>query len=165
VGRLPHPINRRTSSDNRRSESTDWGAWFACASIAVPACERIWDRVNCTISSAMSVSRIRLSDADRFSTATLRELMVCSKRFCEAPSSARVVDTFLICVSTVVMAVPLPIVAARPVIVLATVARLAVMLTVSVSAAVAPTWKVSDAVVFSRLVPLKLVRLPMSASA
>src|SRR3954464_3875901 len=34
------------------------------------ACDRICDRVKLTISCAMSVSRMRLSDAERFSTAT-----------------------------------------------------------------------------------------------
>ena len=54
---------------------------MACDSIDVPAWVRIWLRVKETISCAMSVSRMRDSDADRFSTATLRLLMVCSKRF------------------------------------------------------------------------------------
>ena len=57
------------------------------------------------ISLAMSVSRIRLSDADRFSTATLTELMVCSKRFCSAPRSARWVEIAVIAVCTVVLSV------------------------------------------------------------
>src|SRR3954470_24484031 len=52
----------------------------------------------------MSVSRIRDSDADRFSTATLRLLMVWSKRFWYAPSDARCEDTDLIALSTSVMA-------------------------------------------------------------
>ena len=65
----------------RSSDRTPCGAWLACASIAVPACDRICERVKFIISLAMSVSRIRLSDADRFSTATLRLLMVCSNRF------------------------------------------------------------------------------------
>src|SRR6188768_510975 len=58
-------------SGHRRSERTPWGIWLACASIAVPACDRICERVKLTISDAMSVSRMRDSDADRFSTATL----------------------------------------------------------------------------------------------
>src|SRR4051794_20931947 len=37
----------------------------------------------------MSVSRIRDSDADRFSTATPRLLTVCSSRFCTAPNWLR----------------------------------------------------------------------------
>ena len=62
------PTHRR---DQRSRERTPCGAWLACASIAVPACDRICERVKLTISEAMSVSRMRLSDADRFSTATL----------------------------------------------------------------------------------------------
>ena len=45
-----------------RSPRTLWGTWLAWASIEVPACCRIWCRVNSTISSAMSVSRIRDTD-------------------------------------------------------------------------------------------------------
>src|SRR3546814_19809377 len=44
----------------------------------------------------MSVSRIRDSDAARFSAATDRLLMVCSKRFCRAPSVARSDETVVI---------------------------------------------------------------------
>src|SRR5919205_156508 len=62
----------------RSSDRTLDGAWLACASIAVPAWDRICERVKLIISCAMSVSRIRLSDADRFSTATLRLLILCS---------------------------------------------------------------------------------------
>ena len=69
---------------------------MACASIAVPACDRICERVKLTISDAMSVSRMRDSDADRFSTATLTFLIVCSNRFCRAPSPARAVENDLI---------------------------------------------------------------------
>ena len=71
---------------------------MACASIAVPAWDRIWFRVNWTISCAMSASRMRLSEAVRFSTATLRLLMVCSNRFWIAPRLARVVETVPIAV-------------------------------------------------------------------
>ena len=49
-----------------RRLSTPWLDWFACDSIEVPACERICERVNFVISSAMSVWRIRDSDAARF---------------------------------------------------------------------------------------------------
>jgi hypothetical protein len=78
---------------------------LACASIAVPAWERICERVKLIISAAMSVSRIRLSEAERFSTATLTLLMVCSKRFWMAPSSARCVDTSVIAAWTVLLSV------------------------------------------------------------
>ena len=50
-----------------RSCRTACGAWLACASIAVPACCRIWFLVRVTISSAMSTSRMRLSAEVRFS--------------------------------------------------------------------------------------------------
>src|SRR5438132_4192204 len=41
----------------------------------------------------MSVSRMRDSDADRFSTATPRLLTVCSRRFCTAPNWLRCEET------------------------------------------------------------------------
>ena len=77
---------------------------MACASMAVPAWVRIWLRVNCDISAAMSVSRIRDSDADRFSMATLRLLMRCSRRFCAAPRAARWLAMPLMAASMVVSA-------------------------------------------------------------
>src|ERR1043165_9361422 len=61
--------------------------------MAVPAWLRIWDLVKFTISAAMSVSRMRDSDAERFSTATPRLLTVCSRRFCTAPNWLRCDDT------------------------------------------------------------------------
>ena len=63
-----------------------WGAAFAWASMAVPACRRIWSRVKLTISYAMSVSRMRLSDAERFSVVTCRLAIVDWNRFWSAPS-------------------------------------------------------------------------------
>ena len=54
------------------------------------------------------MSRIRLSDAERFSTATLRLLTVCSNRFCTAPRFARVVETVWMAVSIDVMAADAP---------------------------------------------------------
>ena len=51
----------------RKSERTPCGSWFAWARIEVPAWERMLLRVNATISCAMSASRIRLSEAARFS--------------------------------------------------------------------------------------------------
>src|SRR3712207_3381837 len=65
----------------------------------VPAWDRICERVKLIISWAMSVSRMRDSEADRFSTDTFRLLIVCSRRFWYAPSVARDVDTFLMAVS------------------------------------------------------------------
>ena len=49
------------------SDRTVCGAWLACASMAVPACWRIWSLVSLVISSAMSTSRMRLSAEVRFS--------------------------------------------------------------------------------------------------
>ena len=70
----------------------------------MPAWERICDRVKAIISWAMSVSRIRLSLAERFSAVTFRLLIVCSNRFCRAPRLARAVDTLPMAVSRAVMA-------------------------------------------------------------
>ena len=70
-----------------------WGIWLAWASIEVPAWLRIWLRVKFAISRAMSVSRIRDSEAVRFSTATFRLLIVCSRRFWVAPNDDRTDDT------------------------------------------------------------------------
>src|SRR3954465_10813342 len=61
--------------------------------MAVPAWLRIWALVKLTISAAMSVSRIRDSDADRFSTATPRLATVRSRRFWTAPNWLRRADT------------------------------------------------------------------------
>src|SRR5437763_16786768 len=61
--------------------------------MAVPAWLRIWALVKLTISDAMSVSRMRDSDADRFSTATPRLATVCSRRFWTAPNVLRCADT------------------------------------------------------------------------
>ena len=51
------------------------------------------------------MSRMRLSDAERFSTATLRLLMVCSNRFWTAPRSPRRVDVAVIADWTVLESV------------------------------------------------------------
>src|SRR5688572_18813579 len=72
--------------------------------MAVPAWVRIWLRVKDTISWAMSVSRIRLSEAERFSVATDRLEIVCSRRFWTAPRLARLVDTVPMALSRAVMA-------------------------------------------------------------
>ena len=81
------------------------GAAFAWASMAVPACNRIWSRVKLTISAAMSVSRMRLSEAERFSVVTWRFAMVDSNRFWSAPSLPRRAETDAIAASTSVAAV------------------------------------------------------------
>src|SRR5690348_7964787 len=49
----------------RRSWRTPCEDWLACASMAVPAELRIWLRLKEVISCAMSVSRMRDSEADR----------------------------------------------------------------------------------------------------
>src|SRR3954452_3244339 len=69
------------------------GSWLAWARIEVPACCRMLLRVNPTISSAMSASRIRLSEAVRFSDWVARFSMVCSRRFWTAPRFDRFADT------------------------------------------------------------------------
>src|SRR3954447_479651 len=84
----------------------DWLAW---ASIAVPAWVRTWVRVKFVISAAMSVSRMRDSDAVVFSIVVFRLLIVCSKRFCFAPRSARADDTRVIAESMAVMAADAPL--------------------------------------------------------
>jgi hypothetical protein len=52
----------------RSRVNTDCGSELAWLSMAVPACCRIWSFVKLTISLAMSTSRIRLSEAVRFSS-------------------------------------------------------------------------------------------------
>src|SRR4051812_50095775 len=99
------------ATDHLSSCRTPCEAWLACASIAVPAWDRIWFRVNWTISCAMSASRMRLSEAVRFSTATLRLLMVWSNRFWIAPRSARWGETRLMAVSRALMAADAPVAA------------------------------------------------------
>src|SRR4051794_14175587 len=74
----------------------------------VPAWVRTWARVNAVISAAMSVSRIRDSEAVVFSMAVFRLLMVCSNRFWMAPRSARCEDTALIAVSIALIASDAP---------------------------------------------------------
>ena len=54
-------------ADQRSRLSTPCGTWLAWASMAVPACCRIWVRVSSAVSLAKSVSLMRLRDADRFS--------------------------------------------------------------------------------------------------
>ena len=57
---------RRSSTGYCRSLRIVCGAALACASMAVPACKRIWFFVKLTISSDMSVSAICDSEAVRF---------------------------------------------------------------------------------------------------
>src|SRR3954451_11823255 len=69
----------------RRSERTPWPLWLAWASIEVPACWRMFSFVNFVISDAMSTSRMRDSDAVRFSWYVARLFRRCSSRFWIAP--------------------------------------------------------------------------------
>src|SRR5438132_13081865 len=62
---------------------------LACAKIAVPACTRIWFRVNTDVSRAKSASLIRDSAAVWFSAAVCRAWTVRSSRVCKAPTLAR----------------------------------------------------------------------------
>src|SRR6218665_1127367 len=73
----------------RSRARTLWGSWFAWATIAVPACCRIWARDRLAVSAAKSASRMRERDADRFSEVTCRLSIEVSKRDCNAPSLAR----------------------------------------------------------------------------
>src|SRR6266571_1496056 len=82
-----------------RSLSTDCGSWLACATIAVPACCRIWARDMFAVSDAKSASVIRLAAADWFSTELCRFDTTALKRFCEAPKVARWLLTSLIAAS------------------------------------------------------------------
>ena len=76
------------------------GLAFACASIAVPACCRIWVRVRFAVSAAKSASRMRLRDADRFSAVVCRLAIADSKRFWYEPSTPRVETTWASAAST-----------------------------------------------------------------
>src|SRR5262249_28113811 len=77
-------------ADQPRSRlSTFCGAELACATIAVPACCRIWARVRLAVSAAKSVSRMRLREADRLAETAGRRLMPDWKRFWIAPSGRR----------------------------------------------------------------------------
>src|SRR3990172_8141273 len=51
---------------------TLFGNWFACASIAVPACCRICARVSEAVSAAKSASWMRLRELVRFSAVVCR---------------------------------------------------------------------------------------------
>src|SRR6186997_1541467 len=94
--------------DYRSSESTLCGAWLACASIAVPDCDRICSRVKFTISDATSTSRIRDSDADRFSWVTPRLAIADSSRFWTAPRFERTDETELMAVSICDTSIEMP---------------------------------------------------------
>ena len=62
---------------------------MAWAIIAVPACCRTWARDRFAVSAAKSASWMRLREAERFSLPVCRFWIVDEKRFCTAPSVAR----------------------------------------------------------------------------
>src|SRR4051794_36763186 len=100
------PAPRRGDARERcylRSCRTVCGTAFAWASMAVPACWRICARVKLIISEAMSVSRMRDSEAERFSVVTERFEIVRSNRFWKAPRLPRRVETVVIALSIDVM--------------------------------------------------------------
>ena len=139
---------------------------MAWANIAVPAWTMIWWRVKDTISLAMSRSRMRDSDACRFSEVTFRLVIVCSRRFCDAPSDARRLLMMAMASRTSSMAAEAPVVRSMP-LRSADVAPSDIaaedrscVVTPMVSALEAPTWKVTDADE-KTLMPANLVDVPM----
>ena len=120
----------------------------------MPACWRIWAFVKLTISLATSRSRMRDSDAARFSAATARLLTVCSRRFCAAPKVPRRVLISAMAVSTDAMSeTSAAEVSTSP------------KVTVRVWPWSAPTWKSVDAPPVRRETPLNLVFAAMSPMA
>ena len=73
--------------------------------MAVDVCTRIWFRVNCAISWAISASLMDDSAACKFSAEILRALTERCSRFCTAPTLPRAAVTDAIAVSMVVSAV------------------------------------------------------------
>ena len=73
--------------------------------MAVDVCTRIWFRVNCAISWAISASLMDDSAACKFSEVILSELTERCSRFCTAPTLPRVAVTDAIAVSMVDSAV------------------------------------------------------------
>ena len=65
---------------------------MACATIAVPACCSTWARDRFAVSAAKSASWMRLREAVMFWLPVCTFVIVCEKRFCTAPSWARVVS-------------------------------------------------------------------------
>src|SRR4051812_19712954 len=117
----------------------------------VPACWRMLFLENSTISDAMSTSRIRDSDAVRFSWYVARLLSVCSRRFCTAPNPARASLTTWIASSIFEMSEPSAarVNAAVPIAVAMSVVSASI-----VSPSPAPTWKVMVASAPSRSMSL-----------
>src|SRR4028118_1618485 len=82
----PGPVGGGRAGGGGGGGAAVCGPWLAGDSMEVPAWDGICERVKLIISWAMSVSRMRDSEADRFSTDTFRLLIVCSRRFWYAPS-------------------------------------------------------------------------------
>src|SRR2546421_4044247 len=112
----------------------------------------------------MSVSRMRDSDADRFSTATPRLLTVCSRRFCTAPNWLRCEETVEMAksIDANADAAAAAVLIDRP-LMLRPEAVMALTDTeiLSLAALVLPTWKVNEAVALSSEVEPYLVLLAM----
>src|SRR5262245_28409334 len=89
------------SSCYRRSERSELGDWLACANTEVPACSRICDLVNITVAAATLVSRIAEREDSMFSCEIASLFMELVNRFMTAPIVARVCDTWLIALSSV----------------------------------------------------------------
>src|SRR3954452_7182345 len=104
----------------------------------------------------MSVSRIRDSEAERFSWVTDRFAIVCSSRFWAAPNRPRWVETALMAESSEVIAAD-AVASDRPLIV-SELAPMPEIDTLSVSPELAPTWKERLVEPESSDEPLNLVR-------
>src|ERR1700712_2882695 len=109
----------------------------------------------------MSVSRIRDSDADRFSWETDRFEIVCSRRFCAAPNTPRWVETELMAASSDVIADEALL--SESELMPRVLTPMSLRLTDRVSPEFAPVWNVRLPEPDSRLVPLNLVRPAMSS--
>ena len=87
------------------SDNTLCGVEFAVARTLVPACVRIWARVRFAVSAAKSASRMLLSLAVTFSSATCSEFtFVSSVFFSNAPSRPRRIATWLMARSMILLA-------------------------------------------------------------
>ena len=76
---------RRAEAQPLSRASTVCGSWLACATIAVPACCRIWARDRFAVSAAKSASMIRPRAADWFSPVICRFEIAKPKRLIAAP--------------------------------------------------------------------------------
>src|SRR5581483_1123081 len=183
----PSPKNRERGNERkgeapyrkeryRRRERTCCGAELACANTDVPACWMIWFLVRLTTSCATFVSRIWLSEADRFSTPTPRNRIVLSSAFFwKAPRLARNCDTCEIASSVILMALLAPVevvtsisdrLKPATVVLPRLLVRMLPRLVVTVCPAFAPTWNCTLPAVIVETVELTVavVSLPASVS-